>query len=214
MLLKSLFLLLLVLLAACHSKTIDQNEGDCLSDHLFVLKNLNESIPLNEFFTGRDQALYYKDQQLVELDSIQERKMLKPFVSFFSADEYTAFFISKQPKIGDWQPVLLRVTRATGLYEWLVIVDKDCKPLSRFVLEGENCESPIETDSTIMYCPVRKNKFVGNRIESFEVRTTRFLDDQKKVIDSLSYVTEIDGKGMFRTKRLDSVRFTVFSMSF
>lgn len=211
--LKFLFLLL-IFLTSCHFQTSNQNDGVCLPDQLFALKNLEESIPLNEFFVGRDQALYYKDQQLTALDSVQERVMLKPFVPFFSADEYTAFFISKQPKIGEWQPVILRVTRATGLYEWLVIVDKDCKPISRFILEGENCEAPIETDSTLMYCPFRKNKLVGNRIESYEIRTTRFLDDQKKVIDSLSYVTEIDEKGMFRTKKKDSVRFTVFSMSF
>lgn len=207
------FLLLLVLSAAC-SPTTDEKEGVCLPDHLFALKNLEESIPLQEFFTGRDQGLYYKDQQLTALDSVQERKMLKPFVPFFSADEYTAHYISKQPKIGEWQPVILRVARTTGLYEWLVMVDKDCKPVSRFILEGENCETPVETDSTLMYCPLRKNKLIGNRIESYEIRTMRFLDDQKKVIDSLSYLTEIDEHGMFHTRKRDSVRFTVFSMSF
>jgi hypothetical protein len=206
--------LLLILLTSCHFQTSDQTGVACLPDQLFALKNLGESIPLNEFFVGRDQALYYKDQTLTALDSVQERRMLQPFVPFFSADEYTAFFVSKQPKLGEWQPVILRVSRATGLYEWLVIVDKDCKPVSRFILEGENCEAPVETDSTVMYCPVRKNKFVGNRIESYEIRTTRFLDDQKKIIDSLSYITEIDERGMFQTKRKDSVRFTVLSMSF
>jgi hypothetical protein len=88
-----------------------------------------------------------------------------------------------------------------------LLIDKDCNPVSLFYLEGENCEWPWETDSTIMDCPTKRNKFIGNKIESCEVRTTNFFNSNKAIIDSLFYTTEINDRGEFKTKRTDSVRY-------
>lgn len=182
-------------------------EKDCLPDNLFVVAGLKESMILDDFKFNKDWDYYYLGKKLIELDSLEKTELLKPFVEYFPPYQYIAHFVSKQDKIGNFQPIILRVVGTDYLTLWLLLVDNDCKPVNVFYLEGENCEGPWETDSTIMGCAIRRNKFNKDKIESYEIRTTDFLNSNKSVIDSLVYTTEISDRGEFKTKRTDSVRY-------
>ena len=186
----------------------DNSDKDCLPDNLFVATGLQESMIIDDFSFNKQVDYFYKEKKLIELDSLQKTKLLAPFVKYFPPYSHIAHFISKQDKIGDFQPIILRVVGTDYLTLWLLLLDKDCKPVSLFFLEGENCEGPWDTDSTIMDCPTKRNKFIKNRIESYELRTTDFFNSNKSIIDSLVYTTEINEKGEFKTKRIDSVRYT------
>jgi hypothetical protein len=162
---------------------------------------------LDDFKFNKQGDYFYKEKKLIELDSSQKALLLKPYVKYFPPHQYIAHFVSKQDKIGIFQPIILRVVGTDYLTLWLLLIDNDCKPVNVFYLEGENCEGPWETDSTIMDCPIKRNKFTKNKIESFEIRTTDFLNSSKSIIDSLVYITEVNEQGEFKTKRTDSVRY-------
>jgi hypothetical protein len=162
---------------------------------------------LDDFEWNKHVDYFYSGKKLVELDSLQKAKLLKPFINYFSPRQYIAHFVSKQEKIGNFQPIILRVVGTDYLTLWLLLLDNNCKPVSVFYLEGQNCEGPWETDSTTMSCPVKRNKFNKNKIDSYEIRTTDFLDSNKSIIDSLVYTTEITDRGEFKTRRIDSVRY-------
>jgi hypothetical protein len=186
---------------------LDNSEKDCLPDNLFVATGLKQSMILEDFKHDKHWDYFYKKKRLIALDSLQKTKLLEPFVQWFPAYQYIAHFVSKQDKIGEFQPIILRVVGTDYLTLWLLLLDNECKPVSVFYLEGKNCEGPWETDSTIMDCPIKRNKFKGNKIDSYEIRKTDFLNTDKSIIDSLVYATEISEKGEFKTKRIDSVRY-------
>jgi hypothetical protein len=63
---------------------------------------------------------------------------------------FDVHLIAKQQKIGKYQPIILWVGGTDYLTSVLLLVDSDCNPVSHLILEGEDCEGPFETDSTIM----------------------------------------------------------------
>jgi hypothetical protein len=100
---------------------------------------MNESILLDDFKNESNWDISYNNKKLKQLDSVQKTKLLMPFRNL--PPSYSiAYFISKQYKIGDFQPIILRVLGTDYLTSWLLLIDKDCNPVSLFYLEGENCE--------------------------------------------------------------------------
>lgn len=207
------FIFLLLLTVACsHYRKKASENSYCLPDSAFVLLNLKESITLESFKYSDNFDVMYSGQKLNKLDSGQKEKLLRGVINNgFPPYMFDVHLIAKQQKIGKYQPIILWVGGTDYLTSVLLLVDSDCNPVSHLILEGENCEGPFETDSTIMLCPIKYNQFQGNKIESQEVRRIEFFDSGKTIIDSLSYHTEIDDMGQFRTERLDSIRYTIFN---
>lgn len=196
--------------AESHLRSFSLNEPptrrDCLPDHLFVSFQLNASISLDTIMF--DQSDYYYDgKKLIELDSQQKEWWIKPFVKVFPANSYKAHFVSKLSSIHNLQPVILRVAGTDYETLWLLLLNKNCEAVGLFYLEGENCEGPMENDSTVVFCPVRRNRMRGNSLITHETRISESLTSGHRVIDSLTFATTIDRSGRFVTKRLDSIRF-------
>ncbi|MCE2995943.1 MAG: hypothetical protein ACK5RG_09850 [Cyclobacteriaceae bacterium] len=179
---------------------------DCLPDHLFVSFQLNESISLDTIMFDRS-GYYYDGKKLIKLDSQQKERWIKPFVKAFPANLYEAHFVSKLSPIHNLQPIIISVVGTDYHTLWLLMLNKNCEAVSIFYLEGENCEGPMENDSTVVFCPFRRNRMQGNSLITYETRISEYLTSGHRVIDSLTFATSINRSGRFVTKRLDSIRF-------
>lgn len=181
---------------------------NCLPDSLFVAQASERSINLSALEIEDNFNISYKGSKLTPLSSEQKIHLLGPFITNgFAPTDFTAHFVSKQQKMGNLQPITLRVLGTDYLAHWLVLLDDQCNPVSRFYLEGEGCEGPSETDSTMMDCPTKQNRFSKNAIESCEIRQINYTDGTgRKIIDSLFYRTTISDSGELKTLLVDSIR--------
>ncbi|MBI3220948.1 MAG: hypothetical protein HYZ44_15645 [Bacteroidetes bacterium] len=179
---------------------------ECFPDKLFATFHLNEAISLDVIKYDRSNY-YFMEKRLVELDSQQKEKLIKPFLKTLPVYSYQAHFISKLSPVDNLQPIILRVVGTDYHTLWLLLINKNCTPISFFYLEGENCEGPMETDSTVTFCPVRRSICKGNTIVTYETRTSEAVSDKKSMVDSLVFTTTFNKRGEFVTKRKDSTRY-------
>ncbi len=180
---------------------------DCLPNELFASFQLADLISLNDFNFDSKGNYFYGEKKLTELDSQQKEKWIRPFVEAFPAIEYRAQLVAKLSPINNLQPITLRVVGTDYLTLWLLLLNENCDPVSVFYLEGKNCEGPMENDSTVIFCPVRKNRINGSTLITYETRMAESKVSGHLVFDSLTFSTSIDSRGQFITKRLDSIRF-------
>jgi len=203
---------------------VNQNGSTCklFGDSKFAFGNVEKTMTLDEFKFSNDLSqcsLYGKN--LTELDSLQKVWLLTPFVTTFKSRAlesvlrtdipenstwyFRAQFVARQNKIGDLQPLILRVDRDGYLALWLLILNEQCIPVSCYQLDGCRRDLFVK-DSTGTFC-TKRNKIVGNRIDSYETRETWAANGKPPIVDSIVYRTQIGAKGQIVTTRIDSVRY-------
>ncbi|UXE68831.1 MAG: hypothetical protein KA713_09755 [Chryseotalea sp. WA131a] len=204
-------LVIFALLFACvQTKQNDSSATNCLPDSLFAAINLRESISLNDISRENSgRRFYYKSKQLKEMDSLQIVKLLFPFLGdYYKPSYWIAGLVSKQEKIGDLQPIIVRVEGFEYMTLWYLLLDDNCNLKDEFNIEECGYDASWGENPIGMYCKkVRRSKFDKGVIDTYEIKEIDFKDNLI-TIDSLTYHTIINSDNKFVTKRKDSIRIT------
>jgi len=213
------FCLFIGLLSSCSKPKSVIAHKTLLADSLFALKNLGDIDICNSFRYVENQLFLDSTRKVefTELDSTFKRLILAPiFTKEFGVDEnyvkhnFISHFISKQPKIGDIQPIIIETTGDDYSSIMLIMIDSNLHVVSHFYLSGGFEPGPCEVNDSISSWGEKKHsKIQGTAINSYIIRTLVWTDSRNDTafIDSINYKTKILKTGTFQTLKIDSARY-------
>lgn len=150
----------------------------------------------------------------VKLDTNQMRQIVSPILNIESnyVVEYMyGHLISKQDKIYNYNPIIVFVNGDDYGALIYILLDKENKPVSHFVMHGGFCGGDYQlNDSTQGHCPIIHSTISKDIINSYTLKYFDKLDTitRPSIIDSISYLIKIKENGKLETKKIDSVRFS------
>jgi hypothetical protein len=214
-----IFGLILGLIYSCSGSSIKQpNRTIELPDNLFALKNVHNSSFINKV-KFIDNRLFLDSSKQVEffpLDSNLKGKILAPILkmdlrveSDYVKSFIISYFISKQDKIGDYQPVIIWASGDDYTSLILAVLDSNLCPISHIILYGGQFAGPYEINDSLTSWGEEKQSIIeGNQIKSTVLTTYVWTDSRNDsaFIDSISYKSKILGTGKIMTEKLDSIR--------
>jgi len=121
-----------------------------------------------------------------------------------------AFFIAKQNKIGEFQPIVLYITGDDYSSLTLIVLNKNNSPVGGFNLCGGLDSGPYSTgDSLTTYHANSYSIINPNQIITYRIDQSDFADSVKKpsIIDSSVFSSHIDKDGKIRTKQTVKAHF-------
>jgi len=208
------FYILLFLILLCSFSFDKKTDNDVLPDSLFALKNIPSTDITNKFCSLEKNGWHWytdstKKTSFVKLDSIYKVRLLTPALKIHDdwindkwvLGDMTAYFISKQEKVGDILPIVVYAGGTDYSALILITLDKNCNVVSSFILKGGDCGWP--------YCPVKHSYLNKDKISSYILNVSYRQDFMTvpSTIDSISYLSKISADGKIETKRLDSTRY-------
>jgi hypothetical protein len=224
------FCILVLLFNCTNSKskkdTSNEIKSQVQKDTTSIIKDaLNQgSVPLK--FTLHDSLFKFKNiesteflrrtriESLTPLDSFQKRILIKPFVRYFKdqLEAWDARFISKQNKIGDYQPIIMYLLTTDYLAIWLMILNKDLEPISYVIIggQGDHTEPEIsEKDSTYKDLPIKYCDFKDNQIILHSIVATVNYKNEKKqsLIDSTNYQITLNSEGKINVLKINGFQY-------
>ena len=213
-----LFVLIIGLGFSCSVKT-DKNFNEFgLPDSLFALKNI-ENADLVYKVKYIDNKLFLdslKKIEFVALNTTYKLKILAPILKQelgvdkdYVKSFMISYFISKQDKIGDYQPVIIWISGDDYTSLILTLVDSTLNPVSHLVLNGGLFAGPYEfNDSLTCWGEDKYSKINKNRIESYTLNTYVWTDSRNDsvFVDSINYKYQIMENGQIKTEKIDSIR--------
>jgi len=200
-------------------------DSSVLLDKNFVYKNLTNTLNVKliekRLDTGFDNNLYtdstYK-RTFPELTPNQKIELIAPFISKllnvnekYPRDLMKAYFISKQNKIGDLQPIIVQIGGDDYNSLTMIILDSYGKPLSGFNVSGGMDGGPTEIgDSLISYEARSYSHINNNEITTYRITEIDHTDTTKKqiTIDSNVFKSFIKLDGTISTKQIVKTTFT------
>lgn len=209
-------LLLLLVLWACNNKqpvnssgTEDITEQDYLADSLYKFHNYTGRIDLNTVDTKNLVAcdsifkLKYANNIIV-VDTVTLRAVY-PF--------YECYFVSKQQKILNYQPIIVRINADDYFAFILMVLDGNRNLISWKELSGGFCGGPAEYENKIEYCA--ENYSIINGSNSFTFISLNkvipvmdsIVREDSTLVDSLSYHISINNNGIINKQLTDSTHF-------
>ena len=211
-----LIIFCLLLLVYCSTgKTQQENH---LSDDHFVFKDLKNTNLIHSF-KYQDNRLFSDSTfrtEFVPLDSAFKRLILYPILKKdlgVDADYTVKFtlshFISKQEKLGQYQPIVIYSTADDYASLMLAVLDSTFSPISHLILSGGQFPGPYKAyDSLTSWGEETFSKLNGNEITSFVTKTYVWTDsrDDSSFIDSLLFSSKIRDNGTIETNLIDSLR--------
>jgi hypothetical protein len=187
-----------------------------LPDSLFAFKNITNT----DFVRQIDWDGYTdstRSKKIERIDSSTVVKLLCP--NFIKTGEYSYymtsfFFISKQHKIGDIQPIIILGSGTDYTELILLTLDKIGKPIDYYSLLKYDCAGTWSVgDSLVAICPIKGSSITSTKIKTYVKKIyyrpdnkTRTLTNYSR-IDSITYKSTILPTGHFKTKRMDSITF-------
>lgn len=203
------FAFLLSVLLSCSTKQSNQlvqSKDFEMPDSLFALKDISEI---------NDKLLLdsTKEVKFVKLDSTFIHKIINPILvkNHGFRKEYidgfeTSYFISKQKKIGNFQPIILSTFGVDNWCILLVIVDSNYTPISHTILKGNYGSAFKMINKNLDYV----DEYLYSKIDENFITTRRkisYLNSFKEIYkDSINYRSEILKNGIIKTQRIDSIR--------
>ncbi len=202
------FIIFGLFVLSCNHPLRNGNIENCdsilLSDSLFPFIEIKNTLSFKDFYLDRSNRILYVDstkmKQFVKLDDLQELKYLIPIVKSESninsnidlsdAIKYMdAFFISRQKKVYDFTPIIVREIRG-DYYDALyyILLDKSCNPISYLQL------------SNGINDPERQSYFNDGEIYSIDIRG-RLIND----IDTIFWLSKVLPSGKIETNGIDSL---------
>ncbi len=189
-----------------------------LSDDLFVVKNLKNTSLIHSFKYQNNRL--FSDStfrtEFVPLDSTFKRLILAPILkkdlgvdAEYSGKFILCYFISKQEKFGQYQPIVIYSTGDDYSSLILAVLDSTFNPISHLVLSGGLFAGPYEAnDSITSWGEETFSKINDNEINSYVSKTYVWTDsrDDSAFIDSLVFSSKIRDNGTIETKLIDSLR--------
>ncbi|PTQ96969.1 hypothetical protein C8P68_104463 [Mucilaginibacter yixingensis] len=194
-----------------------------IADNKFAFKDLTSTKAFDLFMDDQDHSRAFTDHskrhQLTPLTKAEKFALLGPFIKqelkldpAYVRDEMNAWFVAKQDKIGDLQPIIIDLEGDDYGAVVMVLLDSNNKYVSGYNISGGEQPGPTEVgDSLEVY--QWKNYAVINKniITNYQLEKTDYTDTLKHVslIDSVVYKIEIDNKGRFNKSKLSSKKYTV-----
>lgn len=227
-----LFCLILFSFLSCSNDNTNVNNTDStavksvgidtsfLADKNFAYFDLKETEIVGRNSVG-DKGHYYvnsrREKEFVALSLEQKVKLVVPFIhetlgvnSNYVKRTMECYFIAKQKKIGDLQPIIVQIGGDDYGSLTLIILNRDLIPVSGYNLSGGMNSGPYQMGDSLVALPdniysiLEKDKFITYRVvESF------FNDSLKRPsnVDSVVYKSKIESNGKIATKKVDSIRY-------
>lgn len=191
--------------------SLDQISLECsLPDSLFALSHLKSTSVLNDIENNYFEAFLYDSIDSIPLklftpDQVQSLILELPL---FRADsnmqewikgDWSIFFLAKQDKIADVVPIVLFVSGTDYGGMFLLVLDKNCHPLSLTELTGGECDGAVN-------CPLFESHLNANKIKTIEQRILGLSSTSILKIDSITYHKIILSNGQVELTQKDSSR--------
>jgi hypothetical protein len=153
----------------------------------------------------------------IELDKNQKGKLIASFISkmlkvdaSYPVDLMKAFFVSKQDKIGDLQPIIVHIGGDDYSSLTMILLDENNNFVSGYNISGGMDSGPEEKgDSLISFEATSYSHLNDNKITTFRINETDHTDSTKKevIIDSNVFVSVIGKAGKIVTKQTVKAHF-------
>ncbi len=206
------FAFLLSALFSCSKKQSNllvQTKSFEIPDSLFALKDITE---INDKLLNDSKTKV----KFVKLDSIFNHKIIYPiliknhgFRKDYIDGYETSFFISKQKKIGNFQPIILSTFGVDNWCIMLVVVDSTFRPISHAILKG-NYGAALRELNKNLYC---EDEYLYSKIDENFITTskiTTYSNSDKEIYkDSINYKSIILKNGFIKTQKIDSIRIFI-----
>jgi hypothetical protein len=196
------------------------NDTGLLADKNFAFKNITNTLFERNFKLGDDGKLYSDSTHklaFVELSKAQKVKLLAASIkkeigvnSDYVRDMMTAFFIAKQNKIGDLQPIVVQVGGDDYGALKMILLDKNNIVVSAFNITGGMQGGPSTIgDSLTDYEEKNYSTINGSTITNTRINVSDFADSLKKpsYVDSEVYKIVFDRSGKISTKQTTGTEY-------
>lgn len=196
-----------------------------IPDSLFALKNIKNSYI--KIAGGDGESLFLMNNSNIKftrIDTPKFKKIIEFLDTSWSGDSY--YFISKQEKAGDYQPIIVDVDASHFNDLVFMVLNKYNIPVSYLVLndgEYEDNETVFDEKDSIhrsFHCgasSIENNKVYWYKVNNYSIEWRIQLNPGEKAHlmggprwpydDSIKYLSVIQSNGMITTKLLDSVRW-------
>lgn len=198
-----------------------------LEDKNYVYHNVDNTESIK--FIGRrlpngnfDYHLYTDStfkRHYIELTPNQRAQLTQKFFSklmkvdsSYAVNQITAYFVSKQRKLGNLQPLLIRLAGDDYGSLTLIVLDKDNKYLSGYNVSGGFNSGPDEQgDSLETYETRSYSHLKNNRISTYYIYETDPMDTVKTtaLIDSNAFESIIGANGSITTRQIGEVHYII-----
>lgn len=202
-------------------KVIDNNNSK--SQKYFVVTNVNNLDFVDSLQFGDTGDLYLGSSKTKKFEKLSDLLKIKYLKGVLKNDDGSdmpedwmtmdiqAFIIGKRPKIGNFEPTIIKVYGTDCLAVVLVNIDNTGNVVSRFpIYKIENNSPVISEDTLVVTSPKIKCIFKNNTIlTSTLTGTCNPKKDSMEhfLIKQINFKTTISNNGQFQTVRLDSTEF-------
>lgn len=199
-----------------------KNDTSFLADKNFLYKDLKSTKDIDVLFNPTVFHKAYADSaykhEYTPLTPDQKVRLIAKFISkeldgaleSYPRDLMEAYFISKQKKIGDLQPIIVHITGDDYGSFTMILLDKTGLPVDGYNLSGGKLPGPIDNGDSSFYFEANSYSFINqDRITTIRLQSTQFADSLKKpsITDSMVFKTTISKKGNFNTKLVLEKRY-------
>ncbi len=213
---------------ATKAKVSDSAKYDTsfVNDKNYLYKDLHNTNNIITVFKkmeagGIDSNLYadsgYK-KKYVQLTRRQRIDLVAPFIlktlkaqPDYARDLVRAYFIAKQNKIGDIQPIILHISGDDYMSLTMILLDKNDKYLCGYNISGGIMGGPTSIGDSLESYELKSYSKIGDdQITTYRLTETDHTDTTKKqiTIDSNIFETRITPNGNFLTKQTLKSRYT------
>ncbi|MDN3583324.1 hypothetical protein [Mucilaginibacter flavus] len=213
--------------AVAHKDTTHAVDTSFLDDKNYIFQNLtdtrqvimvfgrpNDHTTNNEVYTDSSFTRKY-----VPLTADQREKLIAPSVSKqldvnskYARDLMTAYFVSKQKKIGDLQPIIISIQGDDYGSLTMIILNKQHQPVDGYNLDGGMQPGPTDLGNAATmfdlksYSKLRNREITTVRMDEIDYIDTLKRDSQ---IDSNVFKTLIQADGSFNTRQTVKAHFFI-----
>jgi hypothetical protein len=132
--------------------------------------------------------------------------------SSYAVNQMEAFFIAKQHKIGDLQPLIIRIQGDDYVSLSMILLNKDNKYVSGYNISGGFNSGPDQQGDSIETYEARSYSHLKNSlINTYYIYETDPMDTVKTtaLIDSNAFESIISTSGKITTKQVAKVRYSI-----
>jgi hypothetical protein len=201
--------------------SLANTDTSLLSDKNFPIKNLQNLMSIWEKHKFQKDKMYADSTYKIsftELTTMQKLRLIVPFIRKelqINNDNHIenlmqAYFVYKQDKVGDSQPIILYINGDEYSSLTLIVLNKDNLPIDGFNLFGGLDSGPYGEGDSLTIFPEKRYSFITNsQIMTYSTIESEFNDSLKKpsIIDSNVFKSYIDKSGKIITKQVVKAQY-------
>lgn len=211
--------------ATAHHDTSLAIDTSFLDDKNYVYQNITDTRQLklinrratNDIIDNNIYTDSSYSRKCVQLTAAQKFQLIAPFMAKslnvkpeYARDLLTAYFISKQKKIGDLQPIIVSIGGDDYGSLTMIILNKQGQPIDGYNLDGGMQPGPEDIGNVATkfdlksYSKLKNREITTVRMDEIDYKDTTKKDIQ---IDSNVFKTLIQTDGSFNTKQTVKAHF-------